>query len=649
MKIKKVEATNFLSYKKLDYAYSDQGLTLIEGHDQDLGVSTGAGKSAFLDVISFALSGKISKDLASDEIINRQAKKDLMVKLEFEDDNGRACAIHRCRRHSEFGNDVLLVVDGHEIRGKDVRETQKLIEDHIGFNFEVFSKATYFSQFSPVDRFLSASDGDKKNLISEICDLSYYDELLLRVKEDVNIRKADVENGQILLNVEMYKKAHIKSKIDQSKFLIEEWQQKKDKKILTMEESCRNFNLQKHGKLVALDQQLSNAVSNFDASHAKLASLKVAPVDYSAEKTAIQQKLEMVRKLEQKRMEINVQLNQTAIDADRLANTIESEKAKMAAGKDSTCYHCYQNISADKIQVKVASLAAEKEKKEVAITQLRQALAQIDGGLQVKSQLSNRLVEIGLAERAVEQARGEMATINYTIPILDARIKEILKDIEAAKVMENPWTKALADAKAEENPYRMMDEAEYDSLCKKVDELTASNATKTEELNYSIWWKDALSVYIRSYLMDSFLEQINVKANEYLETLFDGILQINISATTEKDSKVKEKISVTITNGNEECSYESLSGGERCRICLAVNLAISDLTCKMSRTSFNVLMLDEILNGLDDHGKNQTMKLLKELETKYDTIFVIDHTEGFKTMFTNTVTVVKKDSVSAVV
>ena len=68
----------------------------------------------------------------------------------------------------------------------------------------------------------------------------------------------------------------------------------------------------------------------------------------------------------------------------------------------------------------------------------------------------------------------------------------------------------------------------------------------------------------------------------------------------------------------------------------------------MSKKSFNILMMDEIFTGLDEHGKNQTMKLLKDLETRFDTIFVIDHTEAFKSMFTNTIMIKKKGGLSEV-
>ena len=149
--------------------------------------------------------------------------------------------------------------------------------------------------------------------------------------------------------------------------------------------------------------------------------------------------------------------------------------------------------------------------------------------------------------------------------------------------------------------------------------------------------------------MDSFLEQLNIQANDYLDTLFDGVLKIQLASVTEGKKGVKEKIDQKIFNGNHECSYNSLSGGERRRICLAINLALSDITSKSLGTSFSLMMLDEIFTGLDNQGKVQTMKLLKELEPRFETILVIDHTEEFKSLFTNVITVRKKGGISTIV
>ncbi len=54
MKLISLQLENFLSFDKLYYDYSAQGLTSLDG-------PPGVGKSSFLDGISYALFGMISK------------------------------------------------------------------------------------------------------------------------------------------------------------------------------------------------------------------------------------------------------------------------------------------------------------------------------------------------------------------------------------------------------------------------------------------------------------------------------------------------------------------------------------------------------------------------------------------------------------
>ena len=70
MQLLEGKAKNFLSFREFQYSYSAQGLTNIDGHDDDLDVNTGAGKSAFMDLPCYAFFGKTSKDLKADEVIN---------------------------------------------------------------------------------------------------------------------------------------------------------------------------------------------------------------------------------------------------------------------------------------------------------------------------------------------------------------------------------------------------------------------------------------------------------------------------------------------------------------------------------------------------------------------------------------------------
>jgi DNA repair exonuclease SbcCD ATPase subunit len=648
MRIISIKAENFLSYKSIDYSYSNQGLTLIEGFDHDLSVSTGAGKSAFLDVVCYALFGKISKDVLADEVINRQERKNLYVQLDFED-GGKEYRVVRYRRHDRHGNDLYLVDNGCELRGKDIRETQALIEETIGFSFEVFSKATYFSQFSPTDRFLSASDAEKKALISEICDLSYYDDLLDKVKAHAQAIEKEIQATSQEVSI---LSARHQEKVEQqrrSQDQIAQWQRYHDKKLAKLRSDSESFITTRAEALKSITDRYNAASHQAEVSALERDGIEVQELDFSGERKDIEQKLKLIEQLEVKARSFDADVMVADREAKVILNKMKVEKSKIDIKQDSTCPHCYAPMSFDHIHKHLASLEGELREKVVAIDSAKKNSAAIAQSIQIKQSLKDRLIRMQTEILEMSNRQMKRALLNQKIEQLVKQMKDLKKDEEIQNSHENPYIDQLKEAETEVNPYQALDlSKEIVNMGGQIDTLNDRLKQKNEDLKYAMWWKEALAVYIRSYLMDSFLDQINAQANEYLQTLFDGILQIDIAATTEKGKDTKEKISVTITNGTDECSYESLSGGERCRVCLAVNLAISDLACKMSKKTFNILMMDEIFTGLDEHGKNQTMKLLKELEHRFDTIFVIDHTEAFKSMFTNTITVSKRSGVSQV-
>lgn len=702
MKLLSVELENFLSFDKLYYDFStNQGLTSLDG-------PPGVGKSSFLDSVSYALFGQISKNVGVEEIINRKAGKGLFVKLRLEF-QGQEYAVVRCRKHSQFGNDVWVESGGAQNRGKDARDTDKMITQMFGLSYDIFQKSVYFSQFSKIDAFLSSSDTAKKELISDIGGLQKYDVILEKAKQvslklekdliafDGKLGIADSEVKQITTMIENTKKHHA------------EWDAGKRARLTSLRAQSDNFDSVKSMKLQSLKVQFDSHESSRSALIANISSekekfeaerlIKISScedaivqfknqiqkyeselhqfaqepaINYSEKRKPFEDKLLMIRTLETKKNEALGQIQFHERSLQHKQNKANIEKQKLAAGAPSTCNQCHQAIDHSMIEAQVKAIEASFAEDNVAIEQLRKNVAAIDQGLQQKASIEAELTKVNQEESNLrmlvaknEQLRSFIASARGNITSKEKEIEYHRtcqnphdSRIEVARTQTNPFQREIDIAQAEKNPYigqiSQLD-AETNPYSNQFTEIEARlekskqnhEALKTERASlhqrfvYAKWWKEAFGVYIRSYLMDSFIEQINLKSNEYLDTLFDGALQMDISTVTESGKDLKEKISIKIFNSGDECSYDSLSGGERCRICLSVNLAISDLARGMSQSNFNVLMIDEAFNGLNEEGKNQTMKLLKELELKFDSIFVIDHTEAFKSMFTNRILVEK--------
>lgn len=704
-KVVEIEANNFLSYEKLLYNFESKGLTLIEGHDEDHDISTGAGKSSFLDVVCYGLFGKTSKDLKADEVINRKNKKNLKVNITLRSGDGQL-VVTRYRKDKEFDNDLYFSYDSNaEVRGKDNRETQSLLERELGLDFDMFLRSSYFTQFGSIDKFLSSSDTEKKKIISEICDTGVYDDMVVLVKDNIKVLKdtlesiekeAIFEESQLQLtnnNVkdllsksevfEHNKKAHINDLTTKAKA----WLREKEESIKDLQEKSEAFETNKKNILNNLEvekknwddteviriQKLKNEIEFREKDIEVLEDKTKVPdkPDFEVQLKVVNDKLEIIKKLESESIKSEVAIRNNEDKIRDLELKIQNAKNKDI---ETNCDSCFQPISSDAINKQVIKYGEEIEHLKECNVINRGAKRDIDASISLKPELEEKRLNIAVEEANYNNKLKEILKIqddikfkNLEIENLQISIKErpvnpniaLIESTEkqlnvytaqiSTKVQENnPYMDKIKEEKERENhyiPLKLQAEALASDLGKKIVAIKTRQEEASTRLDYSLWWKDALHIYIKSYLTDSFIEQINNLANQKLIQMFDGILSLHISATSDTKKGSKEKITLTIFNKNEECSYNSLSGGERCRICFALNLAIAEVT----GFNFGFLMFDEVLNGLDDVGKNQVMRVFKDLESQYESVFVIDHTSEFKSLFTNNIMVRKSNGVSSIV
>lgn len=708
-KIVSIKCKNFLSFKDLEFEYENNGLTLINGWDEDREIFTGAGKSTFMDAPYYALFGKTSKNLKADEVVNRSAKKDCSVTVKLDSEEG-VYTINRYRKHSEWNNDLFIIgPDGNEIRGKDNLETQKYINALLGVTPEIFLNATYFTQFNVIDKFLSSSDTEKKKLIAEISNTQIYDDIENDVKEKIKEIKTSLDEVNLL-------HAKSESRFEESKVNYDRYNKSKsdeDSRILSVQESYklkldgfseekelqvkllqtasdtyiqnRAATLDKYKRLIKEDKKAYD--KKLDASASQVGTLKVkneelmAEIskiqntkhkDYSIDISRIDSKLEAIGKLKEMKYKKDAESSAKARQIKEINLQVQSEESKLESS-GSECSVCHQPINADTIKAIIVDKKNEILSIENAIKVLQSdsekiklAVSAEQSLISERSDLIESSSKASLGAGAIANLQGQIDNNNVIIERLsnpEQFYSQYESKLERLEEEVNPYESEIAAAKNRENPYlssyeeslklinpfishieeakRDLDlyESEIEVLLSRVEDFTLL-------LDKMIFWKDALKTYIKSYLIDSFIEQINTIANEHLDSVSGGLLKVNISSTTAQGKKIKEKIDVTILNGNDSCSYESLSGGERTRICLALNLALSDVITNTSGKSFRILMLDEVFNGLDEVGKSSVMMLFKGLEVNYDTIFVIDHATEFKNLFNNAILIEKKNDIS---
>lgn len=163
MQVINCKLQNFASYKELEFNFENQGLTLIQG-------PTGAGKSTLCDVVPWVLFGRTAKDGAVDEVRSWNADGTTYghVILDMGD-----YSLWIARTRSP--NDLYYVIDGvweHPKRGKDINDTQKLINSLLGFDVNTYLAGSYFHEFSQTAQFFITTAKNRRAICEQLVDLS---------------------------------------------------------------------------------------------------------------------------------------------------------------------------------------------------------------------------------------------------------------------------------------------------------------------------------------------------------------------------------------------------------------------------------------------------------------------------------------------
>lgn len=161
MRIMTAKIQNFGSYKELEFDFTYQGLALIQG-------ATGSGKSTLCDIIPWGLFGRTAKGGSVDEVVSWPGDEVTKVTLYLEN-----VTISRSRGLKAKDNDLFFwLVDGTVTRGKDLQDTQKLINNLLQIDIDLYLAGAYFHEFSQTAQFFTATAKNRRLICEQIVDLT---------------------------------------------------------------------------------------------------------------------------------------------------------------------------------------------------------------------------------------------------------------------------------------------------------------------------------------------------------------------------------------------------------------------------------------------------------------------------------------------
>jgi DNA repair exonuclease SbcCD ATPase subunit len=199
---KKVRYKNFLSTGNFftEISLNTNATTLIIGEN-------GAGKSTFLDAITFALFGKPFRSVNKPQLVNSINEKDCVVEIEFNISSKNYKIIRGIKPNVfEIYCDGDLV--NQDAKSKDYQDQlEKLI---LKMNYKSFTQIVILgsTNFTP---FMQLSAGDRRAVIEDLLDIQIFSSMNAIVKSKMTAIKEDAAKLKIQIDstkekIELHKK-----------------------------------------------------------------------------------------------------------------------------------------------------------------------------------------------------------------------------------------------------------------------------------------------------------------------------------------------------------------------------------------------------------------------------------------------------------
>ena len=593
IQFKKITVHNFGSYGHAELELQNRGFCLVSGQNnciKDNAISNGSGKSFLWSAVCFALTGETISGIKSNLKNINVDEQECWVQLEFTYNKD----FFSITRYTAPKSDLKIYKNDVDLSGKGIRESEKKLQELLPeLNKDLIASTIIIGQGMP-NKFSSFSPSGRKELLEKLTKSDFMiDDIKTRIQarqQELSTKLREFEDSIIVnktqLNGFLTRLEHLKNTVENQvmpdfDLLIEE------QDAIIADINARNT------VLIEASQKFENDMADLNK---KLLTVTEEKAKVSAEElsayTASYTKLIDTK---------------SKLDAEICA--LQKEITKLKSIKDScpTCGQKLPNVHKPDTSAQEQQLTDSTEAKksvEANITACndrhKEYLAQIDAAFSAElSELNSKLTALKNEQLKIRVDQNALISC-----LDDAKTKHAKYTYE-----KQNWASFVASQQAEIAKL----EADIASLTNII-AITSLSKDDYDRRLAIIKKMDSLTRRdFRGYLLTNIINYIDVKAKDYCSTVF-GTRELSLSL-----------------NGNAlEITYcgkvfDGLSGGEKQRVDLIIQLAIRDLLISYLDLSSNILVLDEITDFLDKKSCSAIMRLLeKELQT-VESVFIVSH------------------------
>ena len=564
------------------FSYGEGNILDLSEHKitQILGTN-GVGKSSIPLILEEVLFNKNSKGIKKADIQNRLIEKGYNINLAFSKDADEY-DIDLARRGATIK--VKLFKNGDDISSHTATNTYKNIEEILGIDFRTFSQVVYQNTNSSLN-FLTATDANRKKFLIDLLGLEQYVELF----EVFKTASRDVEQEFSKLEGKI---ATIERWLESNKLFdtnpkeiqplptisSDDQEEMSSLAVELSNISATNKQISKNNQLKDLLRQIpineirdmpDDQVESYDSYQAKLGEIK----------TIVSSAKKLIDKMEDLG-NVCPTCEQSVPEQFKLDH-IHKEKEKITEQEGN-----YKSI-----QTKIREI---QEKNERALLRTKKIKEWEDLYRSIKHDMPTRLLD-------EDELQDRLSAIKARIKSTEAQIAKISKE-NNDRASHNAKISVIQEQTESFKGQMSALQVDYDTC-------------NSKRANLEVLKKAFSTNGLVAYKIENLVKELEELTSNYLSELSDGRFTLNFTVSN-------DKLNVEITDNGNVIDILALSSGELARVNIATLLGIRKLMSSLSSSKINVLFLDEVMNVLDELGREKLVDVLlnEELNT-----YIVSH------------------------
>lgn len=617
---------NYVHHKNsyIDFSRSGSYYIYAENKDSPSMNRNGSGKSLILDAISWCLFGKQIRGGSLDKIIGQSNKYTKVIQIWHDDASKKYYKIERYRKHPKFKNRVLVFesLNGEfwgEDLGKETKtDTESFIENLFKMNYELFIAGVVLTKPRPELNFAQSKDSVRKQVLTNLLNLSWIDEAREKIKKDLN----QIDNEINVSNIVLKEK---KNNIDDIRENIKERKIDSKNNELEILKKIKGFKNKLNDLALKSEKNRMNNVKNLRNKYLenkKMLDLKNKFQDMCCKyEDRINSNHKKFEKFEVMLYEVE----------NKKYRYIRLQKDSKELLRKNHCPTCYQKINKEiilnKIIIPKKIIDQEKKlkkKKEFYLEKVRKYE-------NLFKKYEKKYDSLNIHESVVGQTYKEYFEAKNSKMVTEEELR-LQGKIEELKKKENPLKNVIHDLEMKLNEHMQ----EFSNLKSEI--VLMKLHRKKLKYAYEAYGPSGL----KNDIISGKINLLEKYINQYLKDLTDGDIFVQLDNQVAYGKSEKIGIFIQDSKKVEPLDYELWSGGEKTRIRFAIEYAINSIM----ESKVDIILIDEGFDDLDTAGVPRMMDFMKK--QKHRKMICVSNRPDMENIFINPIKVTMEHGISHV-